>query len=375
MLGHNPGHICHDGTPRSRRAVVCCGGSRWQRSPRHPGRRGLSPSPSLPCSRSLPWPPPRWRSPRPLDVEGGCRQRGPDHGHRRRHGPDRWGLGPTTFTKPGPFAAGEATLTLPSDGAQVEVWYPASPGSVKGVAPATYNLSDWLPPTSRRSSPPATRGSSTRRAPTAACPLPKGVSRSWSSATATRAIATSRASSRRASPPGLRGGRPDFLASDLTALLSGKTGTAASDEADLAEQADTISLMGSENARHSSTLHNKIDLSKVAAVGHSLAGRSPKRPRPLTLASRPSSARGRPSARSGRPAPVQGARSPTSRACSWSERATTSSGQEPSPAPIAPWSSRSGLITLTGAGHLVFADICQLAPGQVACWPPPPPST
>jgi len=65
---------------------------------------------------------------------------------------------------------------------------------------------------------------------------------------------------------------PDFLARDLTALLSGKTGTAASDEADLAEQADTISLMGSENARHSSTLHNKIDLSKVAAVGTRSAG-------------------------------------------------------------------------------------------------------
>ena len=41
-------------------------------------------------------------------------------------------LGPTTFTSPGPFGVGETTLTLPTDGAPVEVWYPATQASVAG---------------------------------------------------------------------------------------------------------------------------------------------------------------------------------------------------------------------------------------------------
>ena len=37
------------------------------------------------------------------------------------------------------------TLTLPTDGAPVEVWYPATKSSVAGKPVATYNVADWLP--------------------------------------------------------------------------------------------------------------------------------------------------------------------------------------------------------------------------------------
>jgi len=135
---------------------------------------------------------------------------------------------------------------------------------------------------------------------------------------------------------------PDFLASDLTALLSGKTGTAASDEADLAEQADTISLMGSENARHSSTLHNKIDLSKVAAVGHSLGGA-------VSEAAAASDARittfiglaGATVGSFGQTSTGAGSKVPDKPGMLMVGTSDHVVGQEPSPAPIAPWSSRS----------------------------------
>ena len=48
-------------------------------------------------------------------------------------------LGPHSFTAPGPLGVGETTLTLPTDGAPVEVWYPATKQSVAGnpEAPTT----------------------------------------------------------------------------------------------------------------------------------------------------------------------------------------------------------------------------------------------
>lgn len=55
-------------------------------------------------------------------------------------------LGPTSFTEPGPLGVGETALILPTDGALVEVWYPATKQSVAGKPEATYDIADWLPP-------------------------------------------------------------------------------------------------------------------------------------------------------------------------------------------------------------------------------------
>ena len=54
-------------------------------------------------------------------------------------------LSSTSFVGSGPFAVGETTLTLPTDGAPVEVWYPATKASVAHRSEASYNVGDWLP--------------------------------------------------------------------------------------------------------------------------------------------------------------------------------------------------------------------------------------
>ena len=54
-------------------------------------------------------------------------------------------LSATMFSTPGPLGVGETTLTLPTDGAPVEVWYPATKASVAGKPVATYNVATWLP--------------------------------------------------------------------------------------------------------------------------------------------------------------------------------------------------------------------------------------
>ena len=54
-------------------------------------------------------------------------------------------LGATSFTPKGPFGVGQTTLTLPSNGARVVVWYPANPNDYHGQS-ASYNVAALLPP-------------------------------------------------------------------------------------------------------------------------------------------------------------------------------------------------------------------------------------
>jgi len=335
----NPGHICHDGTPRSRRAVVCCGGSRWQRSrvsrspravpfailavltvlalaaaalaiataPRR--RRRLSPARPRPRSSTA------TRS-RPLGPRA-------DHLHQARALRRRGG-----HAHPA------------DDGAQVEVWLSGLAGLGEGrrtrhlqpVRLAPHNLKALLPA--------GYKGVIYRRAPTAACRCPRAFplvvfSHGY------RAIATSRASSRRASPPGLRGGRPRLPRQRPDSAPLGQDRHRRVRRSRPRRASDTISLMGSRTHGTRAPCTTRSTCPRWQPSATRSAGRSPKRPRPLTLASRPSSGSpGRPSARSGRPAPVQ-EQGPRQAGLLMVGTTTTSSGQEPSPAPIAPWSSRS----------------------------------
>jgi len=97
----------------------------------------------------------------PSTSKAAVASRGPDHGHRRRHGPDR--LGPRVrppSPSPGPSPPGRPRSPCRVTAPRSEVWYPPRRALVKGVAPATYNLSDWLPTNLKALLPPATRGSS-----------------------------------------------------------------------------------------------------------------------------------------------------------------------------------------------------------------------
>ena len=51
----------------------------------------------------------------------------------------------TSFVPTGPFGVGETTLHLASNGAPVEVWYPADADTAHGTE-ATVDLKDYLPP-------------------------------------------------------------------------------------------------------------------------------------------------------------------------------------------------------------------------------------
>lgn len=50
----------------------------------------------------------------------------------------------TSFSVPGPYAAGTARLTM-ADGDPVQVWYPVDKSAVKGKPTYTYTLKSWVP--------------------------------------------------------------------------------------------------------------------------------------------------------------------------------------------------------------------------------------
>ena len=150
-------------------------------------------------------------------------------------------LGPTSFTVPGPFAAGETTMTL-ADGAPVEVWYPAPRASTLGQVEATYNLATWLPPALARLLP---AGFSVTRATGAYRGLPSAPGRfplvvfahGFSGYRDQSTFLTSWLATW-----GFVVAAPDLLDDDLTAVLSGQDTTSLG--ADLGELEATITLVG-----------------------------------------------------------------------------------------------------------------------------------
>jgi fermentation-respiration switch protein FrsA (DUF1100 family) len=50
------------------------------------------------------------------------------------------------YVDPGPYPVGVRTFPLGAEGAKVEIWYPSTDDAVVGKEPASYRLSDWLPP-------------------------------------------------------------------------------------------------------------------------------------------------------------------------------------------------------------------------------------
>lgn len=179
-------------------------------------------------------------------------------------------LGPTSFTDPGPFAAGVTTLSLNKDGPLVEVWYPATSASVKGHARASYNVAEWLPPAIRALIPAHFTGATYqtdayRDVSVASGRFPLVVfSHGYSGFRDQSTFLTTRLASW-----GFVVAAADLPDNDLTAVLSGKSNK--SDTADIAEQQQVITLMGNE-AQGSGRFQGHIDMSRIAAVGHSLGG-------------------------------------------------------------------------------------------------------
>jgi len=273
-------------------------------------------------------------------------------------------LGPTSFTTPGPFGVGETTLKLPTDGAPVEVWYPATKASVLGKSVATYDVSEWLPPSLAKLIPAGFSvtypSGGVEGVAVADGRYPLVVfSRGYAGFRDQSTFLTSFLASW-----GFVVAAPDHYSRDLTEVLGGPTAATAK-TTDVQDLEATIALMSHENTTAGSPFHGHIDTKKVGAVGHSaggvaveaLAAADPKVATFIGLAG----------ATVGLPGDAtHGADSVVPH-----QPGLLMSGTADTVVPTAGMITAYGkmhapkrLILIKGAGHLVFADICEIGSGQ-----------
>jgi dienelactone hydrolase len=273
-------------------------------------------------------------------------------------------LGTSSFTHPGPLGVGETTLSLPTDGAPVEVWYPATKASVAGKPIATYNVATWLPPVLQKLIPagfsvtyPSGGVVGVRVAP-GRYPLVV-FSHGYAGFRDQSTFLTSFLASW-----GFVVAAPDHFSRDLTEVLGGPT-AATVKTTDVDDLKATIALMGTQDHTASSPFHGHIDTSKVGAVGHSaggaaveaLAATDPKVATFIGLAGATVGALGPAKPGPGSLVPHQPGllMSGTSDQVVKTSSIVSAYGHLHSP---------KRLILIRGAGHLVFADLCEVGSGQ-----------
>jgi predicted dienelactone hydrolase len=184
-------------------------------------------------------------------------------------------LGPTSFTTPGPYGVGETTLTLPTDHAAVEVWYPATKASVAGQPEAQYDVGEWLPAALKKLLPPGFTVSypsgGVRGVEVAPGRFPLVVfSHGFAGFRDQSTFLTARLASW-----GFVVAAPDHDSRDLTEVLGGRAATGETAKTtDVGDLEATIALMHFKDTQpaHSSVFHGHIDTTLVGAVGHSSGG-------------------------------------------------------------------------------------------------------
>lgn len=247
------------------------------------------------------------------------------------------GPGPTSFTGPGPFAAGSTTLALPSDGAPVEEWLPAA---IRKLLPAGYTVTY---PSGAERGLPVAKG----RFPLVI--FVHGYSGFRDQSTfLTAHLATW----------GFVVAAPDLLDHDLTAVLTGSQ--AASTARDVTEGAQTVDLMRSADRDASSPFAGRLDLTRVGAVGHSLGGGVAEE----LAASDPDVTTfiGLAGASVGALATGPSDRVPGKPGMLMVGTRDQVVGEAPIVRAFHQMSAPKRLVTIRGAGHLVFADICRIDP-------------
>ena len=254
---------------------------------------------------------------------------------------------------------------LPTDGAPVEVWYPATPPSAVGLTEATYNVADWLPPALQKLIP----------AGFSAGTYPSGGYRGVAvapgrfrlvvfsdgyagfrdqSAFLTSFLATW----------GFVVAAPDHYSRDLTEVLGGPTGATAR-TTDVEDLEATIALMAHQHATPASPFHGHVDTKKVGAVGHSAGGVAVEAlasvdPRVATFIGLAGATVGLP----GNATHGVGSDVPHQPGLLM---AGTADGVVPTAGMITAYAKMhppKRLILIKGAGHLVFADICEIGAGH-----------
>lgn len=178
-------------------------------------------------------------------------------------------VGPTTFTKRGPYAVGENTLKLKT-GAPLEVWYPATAKSVKGKKIAKFDMVEWLPPLIKSLLPPGTKvtypSGGVRGVPVAGGKFPLVVfSHGYAGFRDQSVFLTSWMASW-----GFVVAAPDHTSRDLTKVLGGTAGPTT----DVEDLQATITQMGKATKDKKSPLRGHIDMTRIGAVGHSAGGRA-----------------------------------------------------------------------------------------------------
>jgi dienelactone hydrolase len=178
---------------------------------------------------------------------------------------------PGPYARPGPFAAGVTTLSLP--GGPVDVWYPIEHGSAVGTARASYDLRDWLPP-ALAARVPAGLGSFTTDAYRNATPATGGpfplvlfASGLYSFRDQSTFLTSWLASW------GFVVASPEFSAHDLTEFFTdlGSTNSAAR-PSDYQVLLDTETLVLHDSATGTGLLGNLVRPGMIGIVGHSLGG-------------------------------------------------------------------------------------------------------
>jgi predicted dienelactone hydrolase len=180
-------------------------------------------------------------------------------------------LGPRTFTAPGPFGVGETTLTLPTDSAPVEVWYPATKQSVAGKPEATYDVADWLPPGLKKLIPAGYSvtypSGGVTGVPVAPGRYPLVVfSHGYAGFRDQSTFLTARLASW-----GFVVAAPDHYSRDLTEVLGGPTAATAK-TTDVQDLKATIALVKAKDGSAASPFAHHVDLGLIGAVGHSAGG-------------------------------------------------------------------------------------------------------
>jgi predicted dienelactone hydrolase len=273
-------------------------------------------------------------------------------------------LGTSTFTHPGPLGVGETTLSLPTDGAPVEVWYPATKASVAGKPIATYDVATWLPPALQKLIPAGFSvtypSGGVVGVPVAPGRYPLVVfSHGYAGFRDQSTFLTAFLASW-----GFVVAAPDHYSRDLTEVLGGPTAATAK-TTDVDDLKATIALMGTQDHATASPFHGHIDTTKVGAVGHSaggaavegLAATDPKVATFIGLAGATVGALGPAKPGSGTALPHQPGllMSGTSDQVVKTTSIISAYGYLHSP---------KRLILVRGAGHLVFADVCEVGSGQ-----------
>jgi predicted dienelactone hydrolase len=273
-------------------------------------------------------------------------------------------LGPESFTRPGPLGVGETTLTLPTDSAPVEVWYPATKKSVAGKPVATYDVASWLPPTLQKLIPAGYSvtypSGGVRGVPVAPGRYPLVVfSHGYAGFRDQSTFLTARLASW-----GFVVAAPDHFSRDLTEVLGGPTAATAK-TTDVADLTATIALMKAQNASATSPFHRHVDARLIGAVGHSaggaaveaLAATDPRVTTFIGLAGATVGSFGQTTSGADSVVPHQPGllMSGTSDHVVSDTSMISAYGRLHSP---------KRLILVRGAGHLVFADLCEVGSNQ-----------